>query len=156
MKIVLAAVQLFVLWLTSQPQQPAPSSSAAAKKKKPATSQAFPLSGASQALLEKRPPWVRESGELLAISSDRQYAAQLQLDGVRAAFASGADVEAELEKLSGWKSLAVFERAAQLPKGWPGAASDASGRFWAIGVPAVSARVERPPEIAALWSRPEI
>jgi hypothetical protein len=128
---------------------------AAKPKPKPLPSQTFPLSDA-MAKLNQRPPWRAETSKTIAISPDRQYAAEIQLTGFEATFGSAAAVHGKLAELMQWTSLTVFEKASERPAGWPNAAPNASGRYWVLGVPSKAATLTRPDEIAALWSRASV
>jgi len=98
--------------------------------------------------------WTLIEGPTIELDPTRKYAATFQLAGLERMFGSASDVMAKLREYVDWLALDVWDDPENVPDSFPTGATEQGGRFWAIGVPSTRATVERPRQIARLWSAP--
>ena len=98
------------------------------------------------------PGWVSlPLARALRLEAGVTYAALLE--GVPPTWVASDQLVAK--KLSGavrWASLGVWSDPEALPSTWPSSREDASGRRWAIGVPAETLTIARPEQVVAIWA----
>jgi hypothetical protein len=100
--------------------------------------------------------WREEVGNIIALQPDRVYAATIDVPGLMALGANRERVIQELRKYAQWQAIDVYDKAADVPKSWPGPKpEDDGGRYWAIGIPSVGQTFNRPDMVTIVFSRPQ-
>lgn len=108
--------------------------------------------------------WKLIEGPTIALDPARKYAATIQLRGFEKLGGRGAILDRlqnpgeddQGNKIAPvkWLAIDVWDEPEDVPKSFPVDPTDQGGRYWAIGVPFEARVVQRPPQIARLFSAP--
>lgn len=101
--------------------------------------------------VKPRAPWKKLTGERVQITAGHAYAGVVQLGWVQAAVASRDRVEEELRDAIRWQKLEVSDVPLKTKRPVPWTKEPASGRYWAVGIVAMSANIARPDVLAELY-----
>lgn len=98
-------------------------------------------------------PWKEEIQNAIFLTSHKQYAAVIEVGFPQSLAATSELVLERMREVIEWERLSVWGDAAEVPKAFPIKAEDASGRYWAAGVPSVERTIVKPDQFGRVWSR---